>query len=121
MHPCHAQVAHHLVPVDVRQHRIEDDDVVVVELADLERVLAEIGAVDDKIFFAQRQLDIRGGDGIGLDQQYSGHHGPPGGYRRGQPPRQSKSVRDNPRRDKQQTWLRSHTELSEFLISINDH
>jgi chemotaxis signal transduction protein len=38
-----AQPAQHLVAVDVGQHQIENDDVVVVELADLEPVLASGG------------------------------------------------------------------------------
>ena len=43
-----AQPAQHLIAVDVRQHQVEDDDVVVVELADLQPVLAEIGGIADE-------------------------------------------------------------------------
>ena len=77
-HPRGAQPAQHLVAVDVRQHQIEDDDVVVVELADLQPVLAEIGRVDDEVFLAQHHFDAGGRCGIVLDQQNT-HRKPPGG------------------------------------------
>src|SRR6266576_1889733 len=45
-----AQPAQHFVPVDVGQHQIQDDDVVIVELADLQAVLAEIGGIANEAF-----------------------------------------------------------------------
>jgi len=60
VHPRRAQALQHLVPVDVRQHQIEEDDVVVVELADLQPVLTEIGRVADKVFLPQHHLDAGG-------------------------------------------------------------
>ncbi len=60
VHPRRAQPPQHLVPVDVRQHQIEEDDVVIVELADLQPVLTEIGRVADKIFLSQHHLDAGG-------------------------------------------------------------
>ena len=73
-HPRGAQPAQHLVPVDVRQHQIENDDVVIVKLADLEPVLAEIGGVADEPLLLQHQLDAGGGCGIILNQQNT-HYG----------------------------------------------
>ena len=69
-----AQAAQHLVAVDVRQHQIEDDDVVIVKLTDLETVLAEVGRIDDVSFGLQDQFDALGGVGIVFNQQHS--HGP---------------------------------------------
>ena len=70
-HPRGAQPAQNLVPVDVRQQEVENDDVVIVELADLQAVFAEIGRVADEIFLAQHQLDAGGRRGIVLNQQYA--------------------------------------------------
>ncbi len=64
-----AQPAQHLVPVHIREEQIEDDDVVIVELADLEPVLAQIGGVADKAFALQHQLDACRCRGIVLNQQ----------------------------------------------------
>src|SRR4051794_7741817 len=74
MHPRGAQPAEHLIPVDIRQHQIENDDVVVVKLADFEPILAEIGLVTDKPRLLQHQLDAGGGCGIVLNQQNT-HYG----------------------------------------------
>ncbi len=63
-----AQPAQHLVAVDVRQHQVEDDDVVVVELADLEAVLAQIGGVAHVVFRTQHRFDAGGSGAVVLDQ-----------------------------------------------------
>ena len=55
-----AQAAQHFVAVDIRQHQIEDDDVVIVDLADFEAVFAEIGGIDDEAFGLQHQFDALG-------------------------------------------------------------
>ncbi len=68
-HPGGAQPAQHLIAVDVRQHQIENDDVVIVKLADLQPILAEIGGIADEAFLLQHQLDALGGGGIVLNQQ----------------------------------------------------
>ena len=63
-----AQAAQHLIAVDIGQHEVEDDDVVIVELADLEPVFAEIGGIADEALGPQHQLDALRGGGIVFDQ-----------------------------------------------------
>src|SRR6185437_2564632 len=70
-HPGGAQPAQHFVAVDVRQHQIEDDDVVVVELADLQAVLAEIGGVANEPFGPKHHLDAGRGGRIIFHQKYA--------------------------------------------------
>ena len=63
--------AQHLVTVDVRQHQIENDDVVIVELADLQPVFAEIGGIADEALPLQHHLDAGGCGGIVLNQKHA--------------------------------------------------
>ena len=63
-YPRGAKPAQNLIAVDVRQHEVEDDDVVVVELADLQPVFAEIGGVANEALGAQHHLDAGGGGRI---------------------------------------------------------
>ncbi len=64
-----AEPAEHLVAVDVRQHQVEEDDVVVVELADLDAVLAELARVDHEAAGTQHQFDGPRGGGVVFDQK----------------------------------------------------
>ena len=66
-HPRGAQPPQHLVAVDVRQHQIEENDVVIVELADLQAILAEIRRITNKIFLHQHHLDAGCSCSIVLD------------------------------------------------------
>src|SRR5215471_18819560 len=84
--PRGAQPAQHLVAVDVRQHEVEQDDVVIVELADLQAVLAEIGGVDDEVLRLEHQLDALGGARVVLDDQYAHSSSPAAVYPGPRPP-----------------------------------
>ena len=64
-----AQPAQHLIAVDVRQHEVENDDVVVVQLADLQPILAEIGGIDDEALGVEHQFDTFCDRGVVFDQQ----------------------------------------------------
>src|SRR5215469_4226885 len=66
-----AQSPQHFVAVDVRKHQIEDYDVVIIELADLEAVLAEIGRVANKVLLRQHHFDAGGGGRIVLDKKHA--------------------------------------------------
>src|SRR6185437_10686250 len=69
------QPAQHLIAIDIRQHQVEDDDVVIVEFADFQPVFAEIRRVADKSFGAQHHLNAGGGCRIIFHEQYA--HLPP--------------------------------------------
>ena len=66
-----AQPAQHLVAVHVGQHQVEQDDVVVVELGDLEGVLAEIGGVHHHVLGLQHQLDTAGDRAVVFNEENS--------------------------------------------------
>ena len=63
------EAAQDLVAVHVGQHEIQNDDVVVVEFADLESVFAHIGRVADETFLLEHQLDRAGSGLVVLNQQ----------------------------------------------------
>ena len=87
-HPRRAQPAQHLVPVNIRQQQVKNDDVVIIKLADLQAVFAEIGGIADEVFLAQHQLDAGGRRGIVLNQQNTHDEiSPTGGARRAVPRR----------------------------------
>src|SRR3546814_4945066 len=60
-----------LVAVQVGQHEIQDDLVVIVELSDLKAVLAHIGRVAHIALRTEHHLDALGSGGIVLDKQNS--------------------------------------------------
>src|SRR6185437_1198831 len=64
-----AQAAQHLIAIEIGQHEVENDDVVVVELADLESVFAEIGGIANKALAPQHHLDAGRGGGIVFNQK----------------------------------------------------
>ena len=62
LHLGDAQAAQHLEARHVRKVEIEEDDVVVVDLAEIDPFLAEIGGVDVEALRFEHQLDrLRGG------------------------------------------------------------
>src|SRR5882724_12917699 len=64
-----AQTPQYLVSVNIRQHQIQQDDVVVIELSNLEAVFPEICRIDDVTFRFKHQLDALGSVRIVFDQQ----------------------------------------------------
>ena len=62
LHLRYAKAAKHFEARHVRQIQIEQDDVVVVDLAEIDAFFAEIGRIDVKTLGFQHQLDrLRGG------------------------------------------------------------
>ena len=66
----HAQCLQDLVARQVRQVEVEQDEVVVVELAEVDAFFAQVGGVDVETFRLEHQFDALGRRGIILDQQY---------------------------------------------------
>jgi hypothetical protein len=54
------QPLQHLVAVDVRQHQVEEDNVVIVNPGEPESVLAEIGRITKPVILRQGELDAGG-------------------------------------------------------------
>ncbi len=69
LHPARAQFLEHVIAGHVRQVEVQCDQVVIVELAEVQALFAEIGGVDVDAFGRQHELDAAGGGGIILDQQ----------------------------------------------------
>jgi hypothetical protein len=57
LHLGDAQLAQHVIAVHVGQVQVEQDDVVIVELAQIEAFLAEVGRIDVETFGLEHQLD----------------------------------------------------------------
>ena len=66
-----AQLFQHVIAVHVRQVQVEDDNVVVIELAEVDAFLAQVGGEDVKAVGAQHQFDALRHRGIVFDQQHS--------------------------------------------------
>ena len=64
-----AQLLEHVIAVHVGQVQVEQDDVVIVELAEIEAFFAKIGRVDVEAFGPEHQLDALGGGRLVFDQQ----------------------------------------------------
>src|SRR4030095_9378608 len=64
-----AQLLQHVVAVHVGQVEVEKDDVVIVELAEVQALFAQIGGVDIEAFRAEHQLDALGDGRFVFDQQ----------------------------------------------------
>ncbi len=64
-HAGRAQPAQDRVTVNVRQRQIENDDVVIVKLGNFDRVLSQVGVVDDELLLAEDLHDplLSGGSG----------------------------------------------------------
>ena len=63
-HPRLTEAAQHLVPVDIRQDQVEQDNVVIIEFADLNAVFAKVGGIDNIAGRRQHQRDAFRGCGI---------------------------------------------------------
>ena len=57
LHLCVAKTPQNLVSVNVRQHEIENDDVVIIQFPDFEAVFPIFGRVDHHIFRPEHQFD----------------------------------------------------------------
>ena len=55
-----AQAAQHVVAMHIGQQQVKQDDVVIVELADLEPVFAKVGDVYHEALGLQHQIDGTG-------------------------------------------------------------
>src|ERR1700694_641878 len=87
-----AQRAENFVSRHVRQVQVEQDDVVVVELAEIDALFAEVGGVDVERFGLEHQLDALRRRTVVFDQENAHAYplqGPwfPGTVRSGHPPR----------------------------------
>ncbi len=60
----------------VRQVQVEQDDVVIIQLAEIQTFLAEVGRIDIEAFGGEHQLDGLGGGRFVFDQQ-NAHLSPP--------------------------------------------
>src|SRR5262249_43202542 len=69
LHLGDAKRAQHLDAGHVRQVQIEQDDVVVVELAEINAFFAQVGGVDVKSLRLQHQLNRLSGGAVVLNQQ----------------------------------------------------
>ncbi len=78
-HSGRAQPAQHFIPINIRQHQVQNNDIVVVQLADFEPVFAQIGRVADKAFFLEQHLDAGRCGGIIFNQENTHHQISPGG------------------------------------------
>ena len=57
-----AQAPKHFGPLHIRQHEVEEDDVVVVDPCHFQTVLTQVGGVDVEALRFEHQLDrLRGG------------------------------------------------------------
>src|SRR6185437_9844160 len=64
------QRAEHLIAGHVGQVEIEQNDVVVIELAEIDPLLAEVGDIDVEILRLQHQFNALCGRRIVFDQKY---------------------------------------------------
>jgi hypothetical protein len=62
------QPSQHLVTLDFRTRQIEENDVVIVELANLQAVIAEIGRITNQVLFRQSHLNTGGSARIGISK-----------------------------------------------------
>ncbi|GJE34646.1 hypothetical protein LDDCCGHA_4858 [Methylobacterium oxalidis] len=74
LHLRDAKGAEHLVARHVGQVQVEEDDVVVVELAEIDALLTEVGGVGVEVLGLEHQLDAGRDRGIIFDKQHA-HHG----------------------------------------------
>ena len=69
MHLADPQRLEHLVPAHVGEVQVEQNNVVVVDLAEVDALFTEVGLIDVKAFRLQHQLDALRGRAIVLDQK----------------------------------------------------
>ncbi len=75
LHLGDAQFLEHVVTVHVREVEVEQDDIVIIQLAQIEALFAKIGRIDIEAFGGQHELDRFCCGRLVFDQQYS--HGRP--------------------------------------------
>ena len=66
----HPERAQHLVAGHVGQIEVKQDDVVIIELAEVDALLAQVGDVNVEAFRLQHQFDALRGRCIVFDQKY---------------------------------------------------
>src|SRR5262249_49837270 len=71
LHLGDAQRAQHLETGHVREVQVEQDDVVVVELAEIDTFFAQVGGVDVEALGFEHQLNRLSGGTVILNQQYA--------------------------------------------------
>ena len=64
------ELLEHVITGHVGQVQVEQDDVVIVELAEIEALFAQIGRVDVEAFGAEHQLDALRRRRLVLNQQH---------------------------------------------------
>ena len=64
-----AKLLEHVIAVHVGKVQVEQDDVVIIQLAEIEAFFAKIGGVDVEAFGAEHQLDALGRRRLVLNQQ----------------------------------------------------
>jgi hypothetical protein len=71
VHLAHPQGAQNIEAAHVRQIQVQQDQVVVIDLAQIHALFAKIRRVDVEAFRLQHQLDGLRGGAVILDQQYA--------------------------------------------------
>ena len=71
LHLGDAEFLEHVVTVHVGQVQIEQDDVVIIQLAEIQAFFAEVGRVDIEAFGREHELDGLGRCRLVFDQQYT--------------------------------------------------
>ncbi len=71
LHLGDAQLLEHVIAVHVRQVQVQQDDVVIIQLAQIEAFLTQIGGVDIEALGREHELDRLGGCRLVFDQQYA--------------------------------------------------
>ena len=66
---CRPQLFQHIVAVHVGQVEIKEDNVIVIELAEIQALFSKVGAIDVKALSAQHQFDAAADGWIIFDQQ----------------------------------------------------
>ncbi len=69
LHLGDAQLREHVVAVHVRQVQVEQDDIVIIQLAQIEAFLAQVGGLDVERFRAEHQFDGLRGRRLVFDQE----------------------------------------------------
>ncbi len=67
----HAQLAQHVHAGHVGQIEVQQDQVVIVDLAEIDAFLAQVGRIDVEALRLEHQLDALRGGAVVLDQQYA--------------------------------------------------
>jgi hypothetical protein len=71
LHLGDAQLLEHVIAVHVGKVEVEQDDVVIIQLAEIEAFFAEIGCIDIEAFGGEHKLNRLGRGRLVLDQQHA--------------------------------------------------